>query len=159
MVLSLSAAIFGQINDPRLFVAASLGAFGLLAITWAGNLAQWAAHHQVNFFYRDLHSITGLRPDFKFAHNHRRDGELDEAIKATKEELQKDPKNFEGLLMLAQMNLDLNKPTEAVEYIGIILNNHAATESQMELARNEMANCKRLIDLQAVEALNKRSNK
>jgi predicted Zn-dependent protease len=98
----------------------------------------------VNFLYGGGFSQTGQHPDYRYAKNHRRDGERKEAVAAIQTELRKDPKNFEGLLMLAEIYEDLNQPAEAIAQLNIILENPDATPEQKEVAEHECENCRRL---------------
>ena len=130
-----------------------------LGFLWCGNVAWFGSGCLTGFLHRDIRSGTGMRPHFRFAHNHRRDGEREEAIAATKHELEKDPKNFEGLMLLAGIYQDMNLPKEAMPHLEIILNNPDSSESQLQLARVEMDNCERAQrHLEAVEIYNKNSS-
>src|SRR4051794_21473396 len=51
-----------------------------LGFIWCGNIAWFCSGSLVGFLFRDIRSGTGMRPDFRFAQNHRRDGEMQEAI-------------------------------------------------------------------------------
>jgi hypothetical protein len=85
-----------------------------------------------------------MKADFHYARNHRRDGERDKAVACIRHELSKEPKNFEGLLLLAEIYEDLNEPAAALAQLNIIIDNPEATEEQKEVARQEQENCRQL---------------
>ena len=126
------------------FLPFFIGGIGLLAIIWSDVLGHYTSGWFTDFLHRDISSETGMKPDFRYAKNHRRDGEPQKALAAIQHELGKDPKNFEGLLMLAETHEDLNQPGAALAQLAIILDNPEATEEQKEVARREQDNCRQL---------------
>jgi len=120
-----------------------------LAFIWANVGSHYASGWVVNFLHRDVSSVTGIKPEYRFAKNHRRDGEIKEAVAAIEHELTKDPKNFEGLMLLAEIHEDLNQPEAALERLDVILRNPEATREQTELARHEKERCQQMLRLRA----------
>jgi hypothetical protein len=120
-----------------------IGSVSSLLFIWADMICDCVAGWLVNFLFEGGFSRTGQHPDYRLARLHRRDGERAEAMAAIRTELDKDAKNFEGRLMLAEIYEDMNQPKEAMEQIDIILNNPAATPDQKEVARNEREKCRR----------------
>jgi hypothetical protein len=129
--------------DFKVGIVSTLSAI-ILAFIWRGNVAWFFSNSFAGFFYGDISSPTGIRPDFRYAKNHRRDGELEEAIAAIEHELIKDPKNFEGLMLLAGVYQDMKQPEKALVQLGIVSNNSDASESQKQLADAENERCEQL---------------
>jgi hypothetical protein len=123
---------------------ASVAGVVVLSFIWCGNLSWFFGGSFAGFFYGDISSPTGMGVNFRYAKNHRRDGELKQAIVAIEHELKKDPKNFEGLLLLAGVYQDLKQPEKALVQLAIVSNNPDATESQKEVARAEVKQCEQL---------------
>jgi|SRR5581483_11714559 len=119
-------------------------AMAFMAFLWTDVLSHYAAGGIVNFLHRDISSETGIRADFRYARNHRRDGETDKAITAIERELEKEPTNYEGLMLLAEIYEDLNQPGEALKHLQIIMDNSGATEDQKNYAQWEQEKCRQL---------------
>jgi tetratricopeptide (TPR) repeat protein len=126
------------------FLPLFIAGLGILAVIWSDILSHYAGGWFSDFLHRDVSSETGIKPDFRYARNHRRDGERDQAIACIRHELGKDPKNFEGHLLLAEIYEDLNQPREALAQLEIIIDNTEATPDQKEVARREQDNCRQL---------------
>lgn len=116
----------------------------VLGFVWCGNIACLCSGSFANFFHGDISSPTGMGLNFRYAKNHRRDGEIEQAIAAIEHELQKDPKNFEGLMLLAGVYQDMKQPEKALVQLEIVSNNSEATEAQKEVARAEIERCEQL---------------
>jgi hypothetical protein len=121
-----------------------LGGASFIVFMWADMISDIASGWLINILFGGGSSETGRFPDYHYAKNHRRDGERDKAIAAIQNELRKEPKNFEGRLLLAEIYQDLNQPKEALAQLHIILENPDATPDQKEVARNEEENCRQL---------------
>lgn len=107
-----------------------------LAVTWIPVIAWWISEG----FSRTLegtHRLTGLRPSFQLAKSSLKTGDTEGAMALTLEELEKDPLNYEGLLLMAQIHLDLDQPKEALKQLDKIINNPGATRGQVDIARSE----------------------
>lgn len=107
-----------------------IGGLGILAVMWSDVLSHYTGGWITDILHTDVSSETGIKPDFRYARNHRRDGEWHKAIAAIRHELTKDPKNFEGLLLLSEIYKDLAKPGEAIKQLNTILENPDATPDQ-----------------------------
>jgi tetratricopeptide (TPR) repeat protein len=129
---------------------------GVLALLWSGPIASFAAHGVIRLLDPEFHEARLTRADFSSAMKHRNEGEINDALAATRKELEKDPSNYEGLILLAQLYEDLNMPAEALKQVDIILANPNATDAQKEVARAEREACAGLAQhLQAMELYRK----
>jgi tetratricopeptide (TPR) repeat protein len=125
---------------------------GVLCLLWLNPLSHLAAGGVVNLLDPDPGPSRYTRPDYGLAQSHRREGEIKEAIAATRRELEKEPANFEGLILLAQLYQDVNLPKDALRQLEVILNDPQATDEQKEAARAERAACTSLArHLEAME--------
>ena len=117
---------------------------GLLAVMWSDVLAHYLSGGLTNLLHRDITSETGIKADFHYARNHRRDGETQKAIAAIEHELKKEPANYEGLMLLAEIYQDLNQPEEALQRLQIIVDGPSATQDQKNYALWEQEKCRQL---------------
>jgi hypothetical protein len=117
-----------------------------LAIIWAGGGAWLAARTVSGLMETEPTKLTGPYPEFRFARNCLRDGDLEGALAEAKRELKKDGANFEGLMLLSDIYQDLNSPSKAIAALGVILKSEKATDDQKKLARdvrNRILKCRR----------------
>jgi hypothetical protein len=133
---------------------------GVLCLIWLNPLSALAAHGVVKLLDPDFGPSRLTRPDFGLAQSHRRECEMKEAIAATRRELEKDPTNFEGLLLLAHLYQDVNSPRDALEQLEVILKNPQASDDQKKTANAEQAACMSLVrHLEAMDLYKKHSGK
>lgn len=138
----------------------SLVAIALMAFLWTDVLSHYGAAGLVSFFQRDVSSETGIKPDFHYARNHRRDGETAKAVAAIEHELKKSPESYEGLMLLAEIYQDRNQPGEALKRLQIIVDSASATDDQKDYARWEQEKCRQLQRHLGEQALfNRRSSR
>src|SRR5436309_11010407 len=74
-----------------------------LGFIWSGTLAHFVSGSLVKALQGDGSLSAGHIPDFQYARAKINDGDLAEAIRLTLHELEKDPNNYEGLFLLAQL--------------------------------------------------------
>ena len=79
---------------------------------------------------------SGAWPDFKPARLLAADGNLVEAIRFAEIELEKEPANYEGLILLANLYADKGEATTAIDYLRRVEQNPVATDQQKEFARS-----------------------
>ena len=155
LVLLFTVAISSGL-DFKAGISAAFSAT-LLAFIWRGNVAWFLGDTFAGFFYGDISSPTGMSLNFRYAKNHRRDGEMEQAVTAIEHELKKDPKNFEGLMLLAAVYQDIKQPEKALVQLAIVSNNSEATESQKEVVCAENQRCEQLkIHLAAAQGNSRR---
>jgi len=80
---------------------------------------------------------SGAWPDFKGARSAASEGNLREAIRFTREELKKEPENYEGLMLLASLYVDEGSPEKAIESLGTILRCSNVTDEQRRSASEQ----------------------
>lgn len=134
LVASLSASSpVGGLGQVMVYAFCTI----IVAVVWASNLAWFGARFFNHLLHGSERAGGGFRPDFTLVRHHVKEDDLDEAYRHLKEELDKDPKNYEGLLLLAQIRLNQKRVKDAVAALEIIINNSEATDVQRETARSE----------------------
>ena len=118
--------------------AGAFAAFGLGAIV----AAVWSpvlSHHLSGWLLGQLHQFStdtgGFRVDLTEARVWIEKGAYRRAIRCVKEELRKDARNYEALLLLATLHRELKEPAPAAAALDGILGNPAATDEQKRFAR------------------------
>jgi hypothetical protein len=126
-VLVIASALH-QLNHANAYLSAF--SFGVLGFIWKSPIAHYGSLAFIRMLHGDLNRPTGIRAEFGAAKALHKHGELDDALLHTKRELEKDPQNYEGLLLLAQIHIDLEKPERALETIDRLLADTPLTEEQ-----------------------------
>lgn len=105
--------------------------FGALGFIWKAPIAHAGSLLFVRLLHGDMNrTTTGFRAEFGAAKALRKHGDLDDAMRHTRAELEKDPFNYEGLLLLAQLQIDLDQPDRALQTVDLILEKTPLTEDQ-----------------------------
>jgi hypothetical protein len=107
----------------------------------ADKIAGFFADLFVGALFSEPRNTSGAWPDFRYARSAVRDGDLHGAIELTKGELEKEPENYEGLMLLASLYAETGKPARSIgaleKIIGAlekILSNPNATDEQKRVA-------------------------
>jgi len=107
------------------------------SLIWlADKLAGLCSRKFVSFLMSEPGEHSGAWPNFKPARAAAAEGDLAEAIRFAKVELEKEPDNREGLLLLANLHADKGEPGKAIDYLGQVERNALATDQQKEFARS-----------------------
>ena len=123
-------------------VLAGVGALAsliCLGFLWAPNLSFLAGRSATNLLYGDGDGGGGFRTDFREARLRMKESEWKEGVKLVELELAKQPKDFEGLRLLAEACVHLKLFGKAQAQMEIILNNPDATNDQKAWAKSEQA--------------------
>ncbi|HVY68537.1 MAG TPA: hypothetical protein VHH73_01325 [Verrucomicrobiae bacterium] len=107
--------------------------FVMLGFLWSPAISHWTAGGLIRFLYGG--GGGGFRADFYFARARAAEGDAEGTVRALREELGKDPLNYEGLMLLASAYQHLQKPDDALAQVDLILGNPGATDAQKEIAR------------------------
>jgi uncharacterized membrane protein len=113
----------------------------LLGFIWSGTLAHFASDSLVTMLHGEANLSAGHSPDFRYARGKIEDGDLTEAIRLTLHELEKNPANFEGLYLLAQLYFETHRPDKALNQIENILQNPDTTPEQFRRATAAKVEC------------------
>ena len=115
--------------------------FAILGFIWKSPIAYAGSLLFVKLLQGDVNRVTtGIRAEFGAAKALHKHGDLEDALRQTKAELEKDPFNYEGLLLLAQIYIDLDQPERALKTVDLILERSILTENQREvIARTRQA--------------------
>jgi hypothetical protein len=120
-----------------------------LGIVWCGNISHFLSVRIVHFLFDTNNPSMGFRPSFDYARTAIRDGELEEAVKLIKVELAKDPKNYEGRMLMTRVLDAMQVPAEAMAHLAVILENPEATDSQKQCALAEKERLEMLLALRS----------
>ena len=132
---------------PVLVVASALSELGpingffsafciaLLAFIWKSPLAHFSSLAFMRLLSGDMNRPTGIRAELGAARSFYKHGELDDALRHTKLELDKEPYHYEGLLLLAQIYIDMDQPERALKTLDRILAKTPLTEEQRATIR------------------------
>lgn len=108
--------------------------FAILGFVWKSPIAYAGSLLFVKMLQGDVNRVTtGIRAEFGAAKALHKHGDLEDALRQTKAELEKDPFNYEGLLLLAQLYIDLDQPERALKTMDLILEKSVLTENQREV--------------------------
>jgi hypothetical protein len=99
----------------------------------------------VSFLNSEPTRNSGFLPDFRAAKVFARDGELAHAIVLAEEQLEKDPKQYEGLMFVASLYADAGHVQKAIAMMNRIITNPLATGVQKQCALNGKNNYERLL--------------
>lgn len=105
--------------------------FGILGFIWRSPMAHFGAFVFTRLLYGDMNRPTGIRAEFAAAKRLRFHGDLDDALRLTQTELEKDPSNYEGLLLLAQLYIDTDAPERALQTLDLLLAETQLTAEQL----------------------------
>ncbi len=109
----------------------------ILAFLWHSILSWHFARIFTASMFGTGRAGGSFRPEYHMVRHFLKIGDPVQAQRALNEELEKDPLNYEGLLLQAQLHLDLKKHALAVKDLEKILSNPVATDAQKEIARSE----------------------
>ena len=104
--------------------------FGTLGFIWKSPIAHYGSLAFLRMLNGDMNRPTGIRAEFGAAKAFHKHGELEEALKHTKRELEKEPHSYEGLLLLAQVYVDLDRPEMALKTLDTLLEHTQLTKEQ-----------------------------
>jgi hypothetical protein len=121
------ASAIGQVGFYAFFI-------GIPAIMWAPEMAWHSSRLLSTLLHGDGRAGGGFRPEYHLARHYLKEGDLAEALRHCQEELDKEPNDFEGLLLLAQIWLDRKRPPEAIKALERIIASPLATDEQRATA-------------------------
>jgi tetratricopeptide (TPR) repeat protein len=101
----------------------------------------------------DWHRPTGVRVELGGARALKKHGEFAEALLLLKQELEKDPLDREGLLLLAELHDALQQPVEAMKALQKLLNNPGLSADQIGMVSERI---RRIEERQLIASLNQR---
>ncbi len=143
VVFLLTTVVQQGLNQIQVFF---VFVFVALCSLWKGNLAYFITQGVMIFLYGEwsTRATGGFRPDYRAIRSRMEEGDLDEAIEQTKKELEKAPKDYEGLMLLATLYHEQQLPDEALVHLEVILHNPRATDEQKRNATLAKTQCYQL---------------
>lgn len=142
------AALLSQVPLDNFFVRYAVIVVFAACVT--GIFGCWLPNASWLMFSRPMDSMifggvgtqsAGHIPDYKFAREKALEGEFKEAIKLCQWELSKQPDNYEGLLLLATIHMEMKNPKLALEQVELILKIPHLSEPQEREALHAKAEC------------------
>jgi hypothetical protein len=127
VVLVIASAVH-ELNAINAYFSAF--SFAVLAFIWRSPIAHFFSLVFMRLLNGDMNRPTGIRAEFGAAKRLHIHGDLDDALKHTRRELEKDPFNYEGLLLLAQIYIDIDEPLNAVKTLNLALCKSTLTPEQ-----------------------------
>ena len=107
-------------------------------------IAEFASNRFVGFLNSEPRESSGAWPNFSAARSWARDGELKKAIALTKAELEKEPENYEGLMLLGALHADMGSSELAVRAMDVLLQSSKLTPEQRKIATEKKMTYERL---------------
>ena len=117
----------------------------LLLYWFTDKIAGFFSNRFVDFINSEPRRDSGFMPDFVAAKIAARDGDLKQAIFLAEEQLEKDPKHYEGLMFVASLYADAGKIEKAITLMNRIYSNPASTGEQKQAALTQKKNYERLL--------------
>lgn len=108
-------------------------------------IAGFCSRRFVSFLMSEPDQHSGAWPNFKTPRLLAADGNLAEAIQFAEIELEKEPENLEGLLLLASLHEDKGHPGKAIRYWRQVEQSPASTQAQKELAHATRQRLEKLV--------------
>ena len=115
-------------------------------ISWIANkIAGFFANRLVDFLNSEPTRTSGFLPDYRAAKIAARDGDLAHAIILAEEQLEKDSKQYEGLMLLGSFYADADQIQKAIAMMNRIITNPSATGKQKQTALETKNSYERLL--------------
>jgi hypothetical protein len=115
-------------------------------IGWvADKISGFFANRFVDFLNSEPTRTSGYLPDFRAAKIAARDGDLAHAILLAEEQLEKEPKQYEGLMFLGSLYADAGHVQKAIAMMNRIMTNPQTTGPQKQSALHQKINYERLL--------------
>jgi hypothetical protein len=136
-IVVLIVSIFCGLEGFRGYFA--MWGFALLGFLWMEPMA-YAATEGVQhiIFGDDTRASSGVRATFSGARALRRHGDLDEAIRLTEAELEKEPKSYEGLMLLSELFEETGEHGKAAAALEQLIDSGALTAEQRKCAQQRL---------------------
>jgi hypothetical protein len=132
-IVVLIASVFDQITVVGGYFA--MFGIGVLGFIWKSPIAHLYAAGFCRLIYGDMNRNTGIRPNFHGPKALRSHGDLDDAIALTLAELEKDPHNYEGLLLLSELYEQSQGDRAAIPPLHSLLQKARLTNEQRAFIR------------------------
>jgi hypothetical protein len=117
---------------PQMSMIPGLLIFVGVGSLWGPVVTHWTAGGVIRFLFGG--GGGRFRTDFNFARARAAEGDVEGTVAALHEELEKDPLNYEGLMLLASAYQHLKRPDDALIQIDRILCNPEAGLDQKKIA-------------------------
>jgi len=132
-IMVLITAQFYQLDQIGGYFA--IWGFAILAFIWKSPLAHFGSLCVHRLIYGNMNQPTGVQPDFFGPKALRKHGDIKEALGLCKQELDKDPLNYEGLLLLSELCLESCDSVAALAPLKKLLNHGSLSSEQREAVR------------------------
>lgn len=138
-VVVLIASVFYELSILGYF---ALWGFAILGFIWMGPMAHFGSVVLQRLLYGDFQRMSGVVADFGGAKALRKHGDLEDALRHTLAELEKEPSHYEGLLLLIGLYHDQREGAKALEAVQRLFGHAQLTQEQRRFVwqlRKELA--------------------
>ena len=147
----LIASVFDEMSGAGGWFA--LWPVALLGFIWKSPLAHLASAGVSRLIYGDLNRSTGIRAEFGGPKALLQHGDLEDALRVTLQELEKEPRNYEGGLLLSEIHQAMDQPKLAAKALERLLGSGGLTADQKHTVSARLAGIE---DRLLIAALNQR---
>lgn len=121
----------------------------LLFFIWRQDLTWHGAKAFEALTFGSGQAFGSRRAEFQFARSLAEERDFDGALAAIRDELEKEPKNYEGHILLATIYKELRQPEPAMAALDVIIQNPEAMPDQIAFARSAIPELRQLQEQQA----------
>jgi hypothetical protein len=114
----------------------------------AAKIAGFCSRRFVAILMNEPGESSGAWPDFRAARSWAREGDIKKAIALTAAELEKEPENYEGLMLLGSLHADSGSVKLALRTTESLLRCAHLTEEQKRVAMEKKAIYERMMTAQ-----------
>lgn len=150
-IVVLVVSVFHELGPIRGYFA--MFGIGVLGFIWKSPIAHFLSFGFTRLIVGDWQRPTGVRCELAGPRALFKRGDLPDALRLLLQELDKDPFNYEGLLLLADLHEAMDRPTEAAKPLEKLLNKPGLSADQTSMVS---ARLRTIQDRLLVAALNQR---
>ena len=147
----LIAATFHELAPVRGYFA--MFSIGILGFIWKSPMAHLCSGGFLRLITGNMNQTSGIRAELAGPKALLKHGDLTDALAVTLRELEKDPLNYEGLLLLADTHEALDQPGPAARALEKLLRRPGLTADQRKMVRSRR---EKIEERQLVTTLNRR---
>lgn len=150
-IVLLITSVYQELGAFRGYFA--MFGIGVLGFIWKSPIAHCMSGGFMKLILGNWNQPSGIRAEIGGPRALFKHGEYDEALVLTQRELEKDPMNYDGLLLLADIYEALSRPTDAQKALQKLLNKPALTADQRNMIQ---ARIDKINERQLISQLNRR---
>jgi hypothetical protein len=133
----LITSVFHQLHAVSGYFA--MWSIGILAFIWKSPIAHFFTFGFTKLIHGNPNQASGIRAEIAGPRALFKHGDLEEALRLTLQELEKEEFNYDGLLLLADIHEAMNQPAKATEALTKLLRRRGLTANQRKMIRARTA--------------------